>query len=43
MSLLESELLQRMLLGVMDSVRPAAVKGVVRRAVEVFVAGYQRP
>jgi AcrR family transcriptional regulator len=42
LSLLESELLQRVLLGVMDSVRPAAVKGVVRRAVEVFLAGYQR-
>jgi AcrR family transcriptional regulator len=42
LSLLESELLQRVLLGVMDSVRPAAVKGVVRRAVQVFLAGYQR-
>jgi AcrR family transcriptional regulator len=42
LSLLESELLQRVLLGVMDSVRPAAVKGVVRRAVDVFLSGYQR-
>lgn len=43
LSLLESELLQRVLLGVMGSVKPEAVKGVVRRAVEVFLSGYQRP
>ena len=42
LSLLESELLQRVLLGVMDSVKPEAVKGAVRRAVEVFLSGYQR-
>jgi len=42
LSLLESELLQRVLLGVMDSVKPAAVKSVVRRAVEVFLSGYGR-
>jgi len=42
LSLLESELLQRVLLGVMDAVKPAAVKGVVRRAVEAFLSGYQR-
>ena len=42
LSLLESELLQRVLLGVMDSLKPEAVKGVVRRAVEVFQSGYQR-
>jgi AcrR family transcriptional regulator len=42
LSLLESELLQRVLLGVMESVTPAATKGVVRRAVEVFLSGYQR-
>jgi AcrR family transcriptional regulator len=42
LSLLESELLQRVLLGVMDAVKPAAVKGVVRRGVEVFLSGYQR-
>lgn len=42
LSLLESELLQRVLLGVMDSVKPGAVKGAVGRAVEVFLSGYQR-
>ena len=42
LSLLESELLQRVLLGVMDSVKPEAVRGAVRRAVEVFLSGYQR-
>jgi AcrR family transcriptional regulator len=42
LSLLESELLQRVLLGVMESVKPEAVKGAVRRAVEVFLSGYQR-
>ena len=42
LSLLESELLLRVLLGVMDAVKPEAVKGVVRRAVEVFLSGYQR-
>ena len=42
LSLLESELLQRVLLGVMDAVKPEAIKGVVRRAVEVFLSGYQR-
>jgi len=42
LSLLESELLQRVLLGVIGSVKPEVVKGVVRRAVEVFLAGYQR-
>ena len=42
LSLLESELLQRVLLGVMDAVKPEADKGVVRRAVEVFLSGYQR-
>ena len=39
LSLLESELLQRVLLGVMDSVEPEAVRGAVRRAVEVFLFG----
>ena len=43
LSLLESELLQRVLLGVIGSVKPEVVKGVVRRAVEVFLSGYQRP
>jgi hypothetical protein len=42
LSLMESELLLRVLFGVMDSVKPQAVKGVVRRAVEVFLSGYQR-
>jgi AcrR family transcriptional regulator len=42
LSLLESELLQRVLLGVMDSVKPEAVKGAARRAVEAFLSGYQR-
>ena len=42
LSLLESELLLRVLLGMMDAVKPGAVKGVVRRAVEVFLSGYQR-
>jgi len=42
LSLLESELLQRVLLGVMDSLKPEAVKGVVRGAVDVFQSGYQR-
>ncbi len=41
LSLLESELLQRVLLGVIGSVKTAAVKGVVRRAVEAFLSGYQ--
>ena len=42
LALLESELLQRVLLGVMDSVKPEAARGAVRRAVEVFLSGYQR-
>jgi len=42
LSLLESELLQRTLLGVADSVKPEALKGSVRRAVEVFLSGYER-
>jgi AcrR family transcriptional regulator len=42
LSLLESELLQRALLGVADSVKPEALKGSVRRAVEAFLCGYER-
>jgi AcrR family transcriptional regulator len=42
LSLLESELLQRVLLGVMDAVKPGAVRGAVRRAVDVFLSGYGR-
>jgi AcrR family transcriptional regulator len=41
LSLFEAELLQRVLLGVTDSVRPEAVKGIVRRAVEAFLSGHQ--
>jgi AcrR family transcriptional regulator len=41
-SLLESELLQRVLLGVMDAVKPEAIRGAVRRAIDVFLSGYQR-
>ena len=42
LSLLESELLQRVLLGVLDSVKPEAIRGAVRRAVEAFLSGYER-
>ena len=42
LSLLESELLQRMLLGVEGSLKPETLKASVRRAVEVFLSGYQR-
>lgn len=42
LSLLESELLQRVLLGVLESVKPEAISGAVRRAVDVFMSGYQR-
>jgi len=42
LSLLESELLQRVLLGVIDSVKPGAVSGPVHRAVDVFLSGYAR-
>jgi len=42
LSLLESELLQRVLLGVIDTVRPEALSGIVRRAVDVFLSGYER-
>jgi len=41
LSLLESELLQRLLLGVMGTVKPEAMRGAVRRAVEVFLCGYE--
>ena len=43
LSLLESELLQRVLLGVIESVKPDALSGTVRRAVDVFLSGYARP
>ena len=42
LSLLESELLQRMLLGVDVPVKAESLKANVRRAVEVFLSGYQR-
>jgi hypothetical protein len=42
LSLLESELLQRVLLGMIDSVKPEALNGAVRRAVDVFLSGYER-
>ena len=42
LSLLESELLQRMLLGIELSVKPESLRASVRRAVEVFLSGYQR-
>ena len=42
LSLLESELLQRVLLGVIDTVKPETLSAVVRRAVDVFLSGYER-
>jgi len=42
LSLFESELLQRVLLGVMEAVKPEAIKGAVRRGVDVFLSGYAR-
>ncbi len=42
LSLLESELLQRVLLGVIDNVKPESLSGPVRRAIEVFLSGYER-
>lgn len=42
LSLLESELLQRVLLGVIANVKPDSLSGPVRRAVEVFLSGYER-
>jgi hypothetical protein len=37
LSLLESELLKRVLLGVIDTVKPERLSGAVRRAVDVFL------
>jgi hypothetical protein len=42
LSLLESELLQRVLLGVIETVKPESLGGAVRRAVDVFLFGYER-
>jgi hypothetical protein len=41
LSLLESELLQRVLLGVIDTVKPEILTGAVRRAVDAFLYGYE--
>lgn len=40
LSLLESELTERSLLGVIESVEAGAIRGAVRRAVDAFLAGY---
>ncbi len=40
LSLLESELLQRVLLGVLEMVKPEALNAAARRGVEVFLSGY---
>ena len=42
LSLLESEFLQRALLGVTTSLKPGAVNSAARRAVETFLSGYGR-
>ncbi|MBV8307366.1 MAG: TetR/AcrR family transcriptional regulator [Gammaproteobacteria bacterium] len=42
LSLLEAEVLQRVLLGVEVSLKPDALRAAVRRAVEAFLSGYQR-
>jgi AcrR family transcriptional regulator len=42
LSLLESELLQRVLLGVVSSVKPEALNSAARRAIETFLSGYAR-
>ena len=42
LSLLESEFLQRVLLGVVNSVKPEALNTAARRAVETFLSGYGR-
>jgi AcrR family transcriptional regulator len=42
LSLLEAEFLQRVLLDVLGPVKPEAIKAAVRRAVEVFLSGYER-
>ena len=40
LSLLESEFLQRMLLGVIETVKREALTSAARRAVNVFLSGY---
>lgn len=42
LSLLESELLQRVLLGAIGPIKPEGLRGAARRAVEVFLFGYER-
>lgn len=42
LSLLEAELLQRVLLGVVSSLKPEALNSAARRAVEAFLSGYGR-
>ena len=42
LSLLEAEFLQRILLGVVSSVKPEALNNAARRAVESFLSGYAR-
>jgi AcrR family transcriptional regulator len=42
LSLLEAELLQRVLLGIVSSVKPEALNSAARRAVETFLSGYGR-
>src|SRR5450631_2901227 len=42
LSFLESEHLQRVLLGVIANVKPESLSGTVRRAVDVFLSGYER-
>lgn len=43
LSLLESEFLQRMLLGVLETVKREALASAARRAVQVFLSGYAPP
>lgn len=42
LSLLEAETLQRVLLGIVSSVKPEALNSAARRAVETFLSGYGR-
>lgn len=42
LSLLESEFLQRVLLGIISSIKPEALNIAARRAVETFLPGYGR-
>jgi AefR-like transcriptional repressor, C-terminal domain len=42
LSLLDSEFLQRVLLGIVSAVKPEALNSAARRAVETFLSGYAR-